>query len=39
MGAHFTKERRALAHRLRAKGGTLREVAKQISCSGPCRRP
>ena len=35
MGAHLTKEQRALAHRLRAKGGTLREIAKQISCSGP----
>ena len=35
MAAHFTKEQRALAHRLRAKGGTLREIAKQISCSGP----
>ena len=35
MAAHFTKEQGALAHRLRAKGGTLREIAKQISCSGP----
>ena len=33
MGAHFTKEQRALAHRLRAEGGTLREIAPNRSAT------
>ena len=35
MAAHFTREQRSLAHRLRAKGGSLRDIAKQICCSSP----
>src|SRR5665213_3864013 len=35
MAAHFTKEQRSLAHRLRAKGDSLRDIAQQISCSSP----
>jgi len=35
MAAHFTKEQRSLAHRLRVEGTTLGDIAKQISCSGP----
>jgi IS30 family transposase len=35
MAAHFTKEQRSLAHRLRVKGGTLQDIAKQISCLSP----
>ena len=35
MAAHFTGEQRALAHRLRERGDSLREIAKQIGSSSP----
>ncbi len=33
MTAHLTVQQRVLVRRLRAKGGSLREIAKQIGCS------
>lgn len=33
MTAHLTVFQRALAHRLRAKGMSLRDIAKEIGCS------
>lgn len=35
MTAHFTEDRRSPARRLRANGVSLRDIRKQISCSGP----
>ena len=33
MTAHLTTDQRALAHRLRAGGMSLRDIAKEIGCS------
>ena len=33
MTAHLTTFQRALAHRLRAKGMSLRDIAKEVGCS------
>jgi len=33
MTAHLTMDQRALAHRLRARGMSLRDIAKEIGCS------
>lgn len=33
MTAHLTTSQRALAHRLRVKGTSLRDIAKEVGCS------